>query len=140
MQSVSRHDAIVCEAWEGGHNVLCAQLLKDSHRGGMHRPLFALIRELGASGPRIDAVEARWNQLLELPDAQASAHIRDIVDELRPVVQAAALRAEATTGVDPLLTVVADHLLAITERGWDPLADTGLQGRVDQLTRRAGPS
>ena len=128
-------DAIVCEAWEGGHNLLCAQVLKDSHRG-MHEHLFALVRSIGASGPRLDAVEARWASLLELPAAQASAHMRDVVDELRPVVQAAALTAEAASERDPLIPVVAEHLLAITERGWDPLEDAGLMDRVGQLTRR----
>lgn len=127
-------DMIVCEAWEGGHNVLCAQALKDSQRLGLHEPMFAHLAELGADPERLAAVRERWERLLTLPPALASLHVRDVADELRPVAQAAALAADARSpGADPALPVVIDHLLTTTARGWDPLADPRLGARVAAL-------
>lgn len=131
-------DMIVCEAWEGGHNVLCAQALKDSHRLGLHEPMFAFLAELGAPAQRLDAVRGRWARLLALPPELASLHVRDVADELRPLAQAAALAAEARRpGSDPAVPVVIEHLLATTAPGWDPLADDRLAARVAAL---AAPS
>jgi acyl-CoA dehydrogenase len=127
-------DSIVCEAWEGGHNVLCAQALRDSARLGLHEPMFAWLEALSGSHPRLDEVKARWTRLLSMPEAQAAAHVRDVADELRPVAQALALRAElGSEGHDPLLPDVIDHLLTTTRRGWDPLDDAGLAARVQRL-------
>lgn len=128
-------DSLVLEAWEGGHGVLCAQILKDCRRYKLHEPLFALLVELGGVDARLEAVRTRWERVLAMPPAEAAGRIRDVVEELRPVAQAMALRAEARTpGSDPLLPVVAEHLLATTARGWDPLEDAGLDGRVARLT------
>jgi hypothetical protein len=130
-------DSLVLEAWEGGHGVLCAQILRDAKKLRLHEPAFALLETLGgpALGPRLAAARARWDRLLALPDADAAAHVRDLVEELRPVAQAAALAAEARApGADPLLPVVIEHLLVTTGRAWDPLDDAGLAGRVAALT------
>ena len=129
-------DSIVCEAWEGGHNVLCAQVLRDCQRSGMHRPLFELVRKMGGGSERLDTVQTRFEALLEAPTGRAAAHIRDLVDELRPLVQAAALKDQIRTPEDPLIPIAAEHLLAITARGWDPLDDPGLDHRVRTLTTR----
>ncbi len=130
-------DSLVLEAWEGGHGVLCAQILRDAKKLRLHEPTFALLADLGgdAVAERLAACRARWERLLALPDADAAAHVRDLVEELRPVAQAAALVAEGrSAGADPLLPVVVEHLLATTARGWDPLDDTGLSGRLAALT------
>ena len=52
-----------------------------------------------------------------------------------PVAQAAALAAEArSSGADPLLPTIIDHLLTTSARGWDPLTDEGLAARLERLT------
>jgi alkylation response protein AidB-like acyl-CoA dehydrogenase len=132
-------DSLVLEAWEGGHGVLCAQILRDAKRLALHEPMFVLLDTLAGDDARLTErlarARARWSRLLALPDADAAAHVRDLVEELRPLAQAAALSAESrTSGSDPLLPVVIDHLLTTTARGWDPLDDTGLGARVAALT------
>jgi acyl-CoA dehydrogenase len=125
-------DSIVCEAWEGGHNVLCAQVVRDAERLRLHEPMFDWLAELGAPAERLATVRERWERVLGTPSS--AAYARDLCEELRPVAQAAALLAEARgPGSDPLLPVAAAHLLATSARGWDPLADAGLEARIEAL-------
>jgi alkylation response protein AidB-like acyl-CoA dehydrogenase len=128
-------DSIVCEAWEGGHNVLCAQALKDAYKLSLHEPMFALLEELaGDDVPQVATARARFERLLALPPDDASVHIRDVAEELRFAAQAAVLAAEARhEGSDPLLPVVVDHHLTMNAPGYDPLEDPGLSDRVRQL-------
>lgn len=131
-------DSLVLEQWEGGHGVLCAQILRDARKLRLHEPMFDALEALAGGSPRLSLriaeARARWQRLLALPEADASAHVRDLVEELRPVAQAAALAAEARTpGADPLLPVVIDHLLSTSRRGWDPLDDAGLATRIAAL-------
>ena len=129
-------DSLVMEAWEGGHGVLSAQILKDS-RKGLHRAMFdwlGAIRVANATPARLAAVESarqrigaiatRWEFLLMRPDAEV--HMRDLVEELRAPVQALSLAAEG----GPVGLLTATHLLAVTTRGYDALTDTGLMERV----------
>ena len=128
-------DSLVLEAWEGGHGVLCAQILKDARKSRLHEPMFDLLAELGGetTAPALVHQRQRWDRVLLRSDADA--HIRDLVEELRPVAQAAALAAEARTeGSEALLPVVIEHLLVTNARGWDPLDDGGLAGRLAALT------
>jgi acyl-CoA dehydrogenase len=37
-------DSIVIEAWEGTHNVLCAQVLRDLQKLGLHHAFFAFLK------------------------------------------------------------------------------------------------
>ncbi len=120
-------DSIVCEAWEGGHNVLCAQTLRDSQRLGLHEPMFTWLRQMWGEDAGLDAVEARWRRLLTLAPARAAAAVRSVADELRPVVQAMALRADGQL-------LEAEHLLALHDRTRDPLNDEAFDARVCLLT------
>jgi alkylation response protein AidB-like acyl-CoA dehydrogenase len=134
-------DSLVLEAWEGGHGVLCAQILRDARKLRLHEPMFALLGALGgpALATPLARLRARWDRVLALPESDGAAHIRDLVEELRPVAQAAALAAEARAdGADPLLPIVIEHLLATGSRGWDPLEDRGLAARLTVLTSEAG--
>lgn len=119
-------DSIVLEAWEGGHGVLAAQILRDCTRLRLHEPFFAYFRALGAPG--VDAAEARWVAGIARPDAEL--HIRALIEELRPVIQAAALWPERD---DPRLDAARVDLLTTKARGYDPLADDGLAERVRVL-------
>jgi alkylation response protein AidB-like acyl-CoA dehydrogenase len=127
-------DSIVCEAWEGSHNVLCAQTLRDSQRAGLHRDLFATLEELGGPTERLARCRERWERLVAMPPERASAHIRDLAEELRAPAQGALLRWEARQeGSDPLLPLITEHLLKTTDPTWDPLTDTGLADRLQRL-------
>jgi alkylation response protein AidB-like acyl-CoA dehydrogenase len=121
-------DAMVVEAWEGGHGVLCAQLLRDSQRLGLHLPLFRVL-EATLPGGSFGDVRERWARVVALPEAEASWHVRDVVEELRVEVQAALLRAEAS----PRSRRLGEHLLATRRRGVDPLADGSLGARVQAI-------
>lgn len=126
-------DSIVCEAWEGGHNVLCAQALRDSRRLGLHEAMFAHLSRLG-SGDGLARVRAAWERLLTMDEATAALHVRDVADALRPVAQALVLEHEAATpGSDPALADVVAHLRATSAPGYDPLADATLGERVRRL-------
>lgn len=128
-------DSIVCEAWEGGHNVLCAQALKDAYKLGLHTPMFDLLDELAAGEvPELATARRRFEALLGLGPEAASVHIRDVAEEIRFAAQAAALSAEArTAGSDPLLPTIIAHLRITNARGYDPLEDAGLVERVNTL-------
>lgn len=122
-------DGIVVEAWEGGHNVLCAQVLRDARRLGLHEAMFAWLERRGPLDPRLAHERGRWRALISRPDAEA--WVRDLVDDLRPLVQAHLLRA--TTPDLPLAEVVATHVSAVHARGWNPLEDDGLPARIAAL-------
>lgn len=135
-------DSIVLEAWEGGHGVLAAQVLRDARRG-LLAPMFkTLTKWLNDAGgqmsraaslhKRLETAQARWERVVAREDADA--HIRDLIDELRPLAMSASMLEDlARTPSVPLLGVAIEHLLATTERGWDPLEDEGLGARVQAL-------
>jgi alkylation response protein AidB-like acyl-CoA dehydrogenase len=88
-------DAIVIESWEGTHNTLCAQVLRDIAVRGFHRPwidhlsaeITALdhseIRETAARAEDLLAeVEDRIRRLLSEDELSAAAHIRHVVDSM----------------------------------------------------------
>lgn len=117
-------DAMVVEAWEGGHGVLCAQLLRDSQRARLHEPLFRRLEALPTGD--FSAVRARWEAIVARPEADAAWHLRDVVEELRVEVQSALLLAESSGRSRRL----GEHLRLTARRGADPLTDPGLALRV----------
>lgn len=85
-------DAIVLESWEGSHNTLCLQILRDFTQRGLHqawlndvRSLIAEIQspQLAAHQERASALlkttEASIDQMLHSPET-ADLLIRDVVD------------------------------------------------------------
>ena len=101
-------DAVVFESWEGSHNVLCLQALRDMQRYGLHEALFGT---LGAMADRvtrpeligqqdlllttIDQMQARLGRLLAGDPAFQQTHTRRVIDELAAVIQAICLLTEA---------------------------------------------
>lgn len=116
-------DSIVMEAWEGGHGVLGAQLLRDSQRG-LHRDMFAWIERTLPPHPRLQAAREQWEDAVARPDADW--HMRDAIEALRAPVQAGVLLAEGRAQGVP----IAEHLLATSERGYDARQDVDLARRV----------
>ncbi len=88
-------DAIVVESWEGTHNTLCAQVLRDFAARGLHRAWLAeLEREIaGITHPELAAQRARAGKmhaevggtisaLLTAEPEAAAARIRHVVDRM----------------------------------------------------------
>jgi hypothetical protein len=89
-------DAIVIESWEGTHNTLCAQVLRDFATRGLHRAWLAEVDEAiggathraapDAARERARAMHAdvsrRIARLLAGDEAYAGAHIRHVVDRM----------------------------------------------------------
>lgn len=88
-------DAIVLESWEGTHNTLCMQVLRDFAHRQMHQPWIAEIRrsisqceQSSLVSHRQNAmdvaadVERRISELLTTGEKEASLWIRDVVDRM----------------------------------------------------------
>jgi alkylation response protein AidB-like acyl-CoA dehydrogenase len=110
-------DAIVVESWEGTHNTLCAQVLRDFRTRQLHRPFLAYLRheveglehpELAAIRERAEgllaAAEERIGRLVTEKELAATAHVRPVVDHLCRltdwVALAGQLQWEKTWGVE----------------------------------------
>lgn len=101
-------DAVVFESWEGSHNVLCLQALRDMQRYSLHEPLFAYLGALadGVTRSELAAVQDQvlaWmeqarqqvEKLLSNEPAFQQTHVRRVIDGLAALTQAACLLAEA---------------------------------------------
>jgi len=88
-------DAIVLESWEGTHNTLCAQVLRDFATRGLHRPWLAEIREALSTSTQpslqvqrghvarlLDEVTARIERLRSGNADYAALNIRVVVDRM----------------------------------------------------------
>ena len=88
-------DAIVLESWEGTHNTLCAQVLRDFVTRDLHRPWLDEMRELLATithhsleaqrscaARLLDEVTTDIERLLASDADYASLHIRHVVDRM----------------------------------------------------------
>ncbi len=88
-------DAIVLESWEGTHNTLCAQVLRDFASRSLHLPWLAELRDVLAAighlsltahrsraAQLLDDVTSRIEHLLSSDTDYASLHIRSVVDRM----------------------------------------------------------
>ncbi|MCB0420556.1 MAG: acyl-CoA dehydrogenase family protein [Bdellovibrionales bacterium] len=98
-------DSIVYESWEGSHNVLCQQVLKDMIKYQVHTHALGYFRKfLEKHSPLesqksqllswLDEVEASALKLLNFPKDVASLAIRDWIDEAMSCIQCIDLLAE----------------------------------------------
>lgn len=98
-------DSIIFEAWEGAHNTLLAQSLRDVRRYRMHEPFFAHIETLFAA-LRTDEWKAagrsacremreELEELNQLDEASASVFFRPLADRMIYLFDAATLGGEA---------------------------------------------
>jgi acyl-CoA dehydrogenase len=131
-------DAIVIESWEGTHNTLCAQVLRDFTTRGLHRPWLELLRTevAGIDHPEVAAaaetaralledVAARIEDLLTAKERIAAARGRYVVDRMCILSEWVALTTqlqwEKTWGVEAN-TADALELYRLTVLGkLDPL-------------------
>lgn len=135
-------DAIVLESWEGTHNTLCAQVLRDFRQRGLHRPWLAELRAAieGVTQESLRDHRARAASLLEevgrrieriagAEPAFAERHIRFVVDRMCIVAAFVALLLELEwelgQGIDSDKAGVVDafRLLLVDPR--DPMESEG---------------
>ncbi|MEC8424166.1 MAG: acyl-CoA dehydrogenase family protein, partial [Myxococcota bacterium] len=90
-------DNVVYENWEGSHNVLRAQVLRDCGRLGVHAGFFRVLRRaLGAEhAEELDADEAALVSLLGDDAALRDMRFRRVSDRMATWVMVAAMRPVA---------------------------------------------
>ena len=132
-------DAIVIESWEGTHNTLCAQVLRDFAERGLHRAwldqvaaeLAAIERpELADHAGRVAELRrelaARIEAVLGSEPGAAAAQARGVVDRMCRLTDLLALLSQAqwdleqAEGEDLLPVLELYHLLEL--EGADPVA------------------
>ncbi len=116
----------VQESWEGPHNTLMAQLLRDAGRAKMHDPLLGRTQELllGVETPRLralrdqalaalDETRARLDGLLKGDPEEAGHAVRGVMGRLGRLFQISLLVEEAAAdGAPGWLPAAAELLLA----------------------------
>ncbi|MCB9797179.1 MAG: acyl-CoA dehydrogenase family protein [Alphaproteobacteria bacterium] len=109
-------DNVVCENWEGTHNTLCLQVLRDCQRYQLHEGFFRALE--GWLGPeRVAPERAAMAAALEAPAGLDTLRIRRVCERLGVLVQLAGLAGAPT--LEPLARLLAarhlDGLSAIDE-------------------------
>lgn len=144
-------DMVVLESWEGTHNVLCIQVLKDIGRYALHQPYFAYLdHTLGTIqhpdlSESVHAVQTAIHNTQTLLGkvaggdvAYQQAHARRLADALSHVGQATLLLAEAdwelTQGYPTVKPdVTAYYINKWLVKGYDPMEDEQYIGRLERL-------
>ena len=95
-------DCIVVEAWEGTHNVLCAQVLRDLHKLRLHGPFLDHLGRwaqagLGVPVATVEALSADVTGLLSADADTQTLGMRPLVDRMMAAWQEGAL-AEILAG------------------------------------------
>lgn len=144
-------DMVVLESWEGAHNVLCLQVLRDIGRYGVQKPYIAYLqRTLDAVTAdqlkgladivrdAIDRATALLGRIAGAESAYQQAHARRLADALSHVGQASLLLAEAQwelTNVGHTIKpdVAAHYINRRLVRGYDPMDDADYLPRLARL-------
>jgi len=117
-------DSIVFESWEGTHNVLCAQVLRDLTRGNTLDVVLKRLTDVYGSDAALD-LEPRLRRSVEEP-AFGALHVRRQLDPLVRIVQVGALRGSEPQAAELL---ARRHLV----RGWNPEADPTYPELIDAV-------
>jgi acyl-CoA dehydrogenase len=147
-------DSVVFESWEGSHNVLCLQVLKDMAKYKLHedfteylgaqldrvtQPALLDYQQVGLE--QLQGVQDRLNRLLVAGADYSQTHIRRVVGQMARVIQAACLLVEAewelTRGLDSdKLDAVAFFFDRYLNAGFDPMDDDAYQERLARICER----
>ncbi|GIK66236.1 MAG: acyl-CoA dehydrogenase [Chloroflexota bacterium] len=144
-------DMVVLESWEGTHNVLCLQVIRDIARFGLHEAYAtAMNQQLDAiHSPTLQSAvsvarESLYSTLAMLGRMQqggdnfAQAHARRLVDAIGVTTQTILLLAEAQWEIGHGLTTPKPDVITYfvnrhLRRDYDPLADDGYLARLERL-------
>lgn len=151
-------DSVVFESWEGSHNVLCLQVLKDMQKYGLHEPYFAhFSRMLGGIDERSLAplrevcvqaaaqISRKLNSVLAGSADYATLHIRRCVDEIMALTQAACLLRETqwalkTNGDAQKVSTVRFFINHRLVPGYSPLQDEAYGETIAACAGEAEPA
>ncbi|MBI2527963.1 MAG: acyl-CoA dehydrogenase family protein [Candidatus Rokubacteria bacterium] len=141
----------VQESWEGPHNTLMSQVLRDSVRAKMHHALLRHTQELllGVEAPALVATRDRaltalddargaMDGLLRADQQEAAYHVRGLVTRIARIVQVALLLEDAQHAGEGegagWLAAAAQFLLnRSVVPGYDPREDPGYPGLIRQI-------
>jgi len=144
-------DMVVLESWEGTHNVLCLQVMRDITRYSLHEPfsrwmngLLESIQHEALQEARalVSAAATRTYTLLArvgaLPQESQQTHARRLADAYVLPAQAALLLCEAAWELSQgLMTAKPDIAVYFINKhlrpGYDPLDDVDYQKRLTRL-------
>lgn len=144
-------DMLVLESWEGTHNVLCLQVLRDIGRYQLHEALVVYLKDQLSTithellqDMAADVLEALDRSLKLLGRIGSSeqmvqqAHARRLADAFSHVSQATLLLAEAQWELDnELYTIKPDVTRYYINRrlipGYDPLMDNEFLPRIQRM-------
>jgi len=144
-------DMIVLESWEGTHNVLVLQVLRDIAKYRLHEALARLVRAqlesvthhqlLGDAvvvSAALDNVLDRLAGLEQKNSLYQQAHARRLADLFTDVTQAALLLGEAQWELDQMLPTVKPEVVThFVNRhlrpGYDPFNDDTYLPRLNKL-------
>lgn len=144
-------DMVVLESWEGTHNVLCIQVLKDIGRYALHQPYFAYLDEILSAIQQPELSESVRSVQVAIIKTQTllakvasgdspyqQAHARRLADALSHIGQASLLLAEADwelrqghNTVKPDVAAYYIHKRLVSN--YDPMEDEGYLGRLERL-------
>ena len=144
-------DSVVFESWEGSHNVLCLQVMRDCLKYRFHQDYFDYIAAqldsvtdaglMGLQGACVMAMErvrGRLERVLGSDPDFAQTHIRRAVDDLAALTAATCLLTEAEWELSQgLQTDKPDVLQCYLNRhltpGYDPLDDPDYRPRLERI-------
>ena len=126
-------DNVVYENWEGTHNVLLLQVLRDCRRKGLHEGFFAHLASQAAGharvAPALESARGALAQALAADDAAASLALRPLGSRLAWLQWACAMLAD---GSEPALV---GHFLD-RRLGPAPKKDDAYLARIKELSRQ----
>lgn len=145
-------DMVVLESWEGTHNVLALQVLRDVHKLRLDKAFLAQARawlesathaELAPHRARLQEALADFTawlgKLKSLPSGAQAAHARRLLDRLGTLTQALLLLSEAhaerTHGAPSRKLDILAHFIALHHTpAYDPMQDNEHLARIERLT------
>ena len=138
-------DMIVFENWEGTHNTLLAQTLRDMQRAQAHEPFMRHLSELiqalspawGLS-PLMEQAGQRLDHVLRQPAASASLAWRPLAEHLCELLYAAVFARQLEASAQPLSSLGAKsltHFIQTCLRAQRPHEDPDYVARLGVLAR-----
>jgi alkylation response protein AidB-like acyl-CoA dehydrogenase len=145
-------DALVFESWEGSHNVLCLQAMRDMRKYQLHKHLFAyleqLLQEITAHSlydqrleltRSLDQTRHQVETLLAADPEFQQTHIRRVIDRMAALSQAVCLLSEAgwelSQAQETDKALWLDFFLNRYLRPhYDPLLDPEYTSRLQKIT------
>lgn len=144
-------DALVFESWEGSHNVLCLQVMRDMRKYQLHEYLFTYLEQLLTEITAHSLYDQRLELTRYLDDTRElaktllaadalfrQAHIRRVVDKMAVLVQAVCLLSEAgwelSQAQESEKPLLLDFFLnRYLHSQYDPLQDPDYSSRLHQI-------